>query len=84
MAAGVPSLAKLHAIKHATSNVVAAELLKKTGLDEIAVAALACLLPFPRIFLLAFSMPRGSMSQTFLFATTHTSKCAFLVAVLIL
>jgi hypothetical protein len=44
MAAGVPSLAKLHAIKHATSKVVAAELLKETGLDEIAVAALAATL----------------------------------------
>jgi hypothetical protein len=45
MAAGVPSLAKLHAIKHATSKVVATELLKETGLDyEIAVAALAATL----------------------------------------
>ena len=42
MPAGVPALAKLHAINHATSKVVAAELLKETGLeDELAVAALA-------------------------------------------
>jgi hypothetical protein len=47
MAAGVPSLAKLHANKHATSKVVAVELLKETGLDEIAVSALAASLsPF--------------------------------------
>jgi len=31
MAASVPSLAKLHALKHLTSKVVANELLKKTG-----------------------------------------------------
>jgi hypothetical protein len=45
MAAGVPALAKLHAINHATSKVVAAELLKETGLEyELAVTALAAAL----------------------------------------
>jgi hypothetical protein len=45
MAAGVPALAKLHAIKHATSKVVAVELLKKTGLDSSnSVVALAAAL----------------------------------------
>jgi hypothetical protein len=45
MAAGVPALAKLLAINHATSKVVAAELLKETGLEyELAVTALAAAL----------------------------------------
>jgi hypothetical protein len=46
VAAGVPALAKLHAINHVTSKVVAAELLKETGQeDELAVTALAAALP---------------------------------------
>jgi hypothetical protein len=46
VAAGVPALAKLHAINHVTSQVVAAELLKETGQeDELAVTALAAALP---------------------------------------
>jgi hypothetical protein len=45
MAAGVPALAKLHAIKHVTSKVVAVELLKETGLESSnAVVALAAAL----------------------------------------
>jgi hypothetical protein len=42
VAASVPALAKLHAINHATSKVVAAELLKESGQeDDLAVTALA-------------------------------------------
>jgi hypothetical protein len=47
MAAGVPALVKLHAIKHVTSKVVAIELLKETGLESsnAAVALAAALSP---------------------------------------
>jgi hypothetical protein len=46
ISASVPALAKLHAINHAISKVVANELLKETGLeDELAVTALADSLP---------------------------------------
>jgi hypothetical protein len=83
MAAGVPALAKLHAIKHATSKIVAVELLKETGLDSSNLP-LHSLLPFRSPFLMAFSMALGSTLQTFSFATTHTSKCASPVTVLIL
>jgi hypothetical protein len=46
ISASVPALAKLNAINHAISRVVANELLKETGLeDELAVTALADTLP---------------------------------------
>jgi hypothetical protein len=47
MAAGVPPLAKLHAIKHLVAKVVAIELLKETGLDSsnACVALAAALSP---------------------------------------
>jgi hypothetical protein len=49
-AASVPALAKLHAINHAVSRVVTAELLKETGQeDDLAVTALASALPTPTL-----------------------------------
>ena len=49
-AASVPALAKLHAINHAVSRVVSAELLKETGQeDDLAITALASALPTPTL-----------------------------------
>jgi hypothetical protein len=79
ISAGVPSLVKLHAINHATSKVVASELLKETGLDdELAVAALAATLSSS--LLLGFLDGSRLNVATFSFVTMHTSKCGFLAA----